>query len=220
MFLVAILIGLLVYVLIATGVVVIVRKIFSSRSAKNWSSAVLTLVAVLIPTADHVVGYWVFEGHCKEIGDGVKIVRTVENVEGFLDTSRTWSNNVSEMRELGYRYVESQVAPAKYFTFSASAAGQGQKTEVASPKSRYVVSANFPGERLKWAIHRSQVTIVDRESNEIIATKMGISYSGGWVTQFLGGGDYGHCGSGPELGMFEFIAMVLRPIDKTNSTAK
>lgn len=212
MFFLSILLAFFVYVLIATFVIRLVRKAFSTRMGKNVSTAVLFVIAVLIPTADHIIGYRVFQSECEKIGGGVEILRTVEGVEGFLDQSRTWSNSVSELRKLGYRYVESELSPGKYVHFSASAEGAGVESWAESAISRYAVSSNLPGRDLGWGITLTRFTIEDRQERAVIASKTGMSYRGGWMTQSLGGGDYGRCGSGRDLGLYEFVLRVLGPI--------
>ena len=94
------------------GVVKALR--WAARHGYRWkgkSSALLgvLLIAYAIPFGDHTVGYLYFRHLCEKEA-GVKIYRTVSDVEGFW----WWPIQSGEMAlKYGYAFVEGGVDPKK-----------------------------------------------------------------------------------------------------------
>lgn len=207
MFAVGILFALLVYILTSLGVIALVRRIMPTRSAKNWASVVVTLVAVLIPTGDHIIGYWVFKRECSKIGDGVEIVRTVENVEGFLDMTGRWTDAA---KFHGYTYVEVPASRGTFLLIRETPGGTWEQKAISTASSKYVYESTGTM-KLKWGISQETHTVADRLSGERLARAVALGYGGGTVASYLGGGDYGQCGWSPREST-AFVKIVLQPV--------
>lgn len=205
MYFLAVMFVLVLYVVVALTVIVKARNACTTPRAKNISTVLLLLTAVLVPTGDHVVGYWVFKQECAKIGDGVEIVRTVEGVEGFLDLSGIWREGA---RRHGYRYLESQERDRSYVRYQFRDDGAWEQVPISEPTSLYSYSARL-GDQLQEGIRLTSQQITHRVTGEVLASTRALSYGGGWVARAMGGGQYGRCGT--DMNLTDFVVGVLRP---------
>lgn len=206
MFFLALMFVLVLYVVFALTLIVTIRRSCTTWRGKNISTLSLLLAAVLVPTGDHIVGYWVFKQQCAKIGSGLEIVRTVDDVEGFLDATETFTDAV---RFIGYSFVEYPANESHAFRLSERDDGTWGRDLRDDVQSQYMYDAKL-GEYLGWGIRKTSRIVVDLASASPIARSVTLGYGGGWVARRLGAGNYGRCGT--DLNVTDFLTGVLRPL--------
>ena len=160
-------------------------------------------VFVLIPTWDIIPGKIALAHYCEQEG-GIKIKRSVEGVEGFLSLDgRAYEEY---FKRYGYKYVETatekrdprtgKAAGIEYVRVTLGEDGKLKKEKIDRPLSRYAYKeAPRLGEgRLPFGIVRNVDSIVDLQSNELLATRTEIYWRGNWLQRYaspiLGSGGY------------------------------
>lgn len=205
-----ILLALGIYIIISLGVAWFFYHLFESPRAKKRAAGVVMIIALLIPTADHFVGYLILEYYCYREA-GVKIYETVTGVEGYYDFTG-WAKEDAWYQ--GYNYVERWDSIEKsYLHYSFDDKGELIETKIQKPISRYAYQdqTKYLGNGI-WLTHMS---VLNLKTKRLLATQSFYGYGGGWVMRKLskagGSGDFGSCGR--EYFYFsDFIKTVLKPI--------
>lgn len=144
-----------------------------------WIKALLLLGFVLLPTADAVYGRIKLKLLCEKEG-GLRIYRTVENVEGFLinqSPEKEWIVNN------GYRFVEGKNYRGKIIRISRDEKGIIVTQENVLPQSLYEYF--HEDAHITPTIKRFSSKVIDRNSNEILSEFAGFGFAGGWVERHL-----------------------------------
>jgi hypothetical protein len=178
-----------------------------------WLKPVVLLVLVLIPTADAVYGRIKLKEICaKEMG--LRVYRSVENVEGFTDGKHRpldfW------IKRDGYKFVEGETQGGKPARLSIRPDGAIVLEENVVPKSRYFFYQESGDIGTRYGYGR--YVVKDMQSGEILGTETGIGFSGGWVEQLVGRiadsgpGSVARCNSGnPGDRVESLVTSVLKP---------
>lgn len=213
----AILFALVFWVVLSVVMVLKGTRLLSPFGA-SWHlrigiGGLLALVVILIPIADDLWGRYRVKRLCDKEG-GVRIFKTVENVEGIQ------MNSADEviLRATKYQYVEStstkaggsyRIPPSRY---SLAPSGGVIVEKNIIPKARYEYQRQE--EERSGHISRYDQLIVDLQTNQILATDTYFGFRGGWASRMLlgwGGGGGAGCGYShiPET---QFMNSVLKPI--------
>ena len=204
-------VGLMLYVVLAAVGAVLVRRVFSTRRAKVVATFVLLTVAIMIPAVDHVAGHLYFNHLC-DAEPRVTVYRTVTGVEGLLQDGRDFSY----FEKFGYDFIEYERA-GKYYRITRDSGGKEREEEISSPTARYAVKT-ISGEPRRFNVRLWETKIVDIKTGEILGHHTTYSYSGGWVSQIIH--KLGLSGSvmcaDPEQSTKDFFLMIVIPA-KTKS---
>lgn len=208
----------LVFWVVLSGVMVVKCTRLLSPFCASWHlrtgiGGLLALVMLLIPTADDLLGRYRVKRLCEKEG-GVRIFKTVENVEGIQ------MNSADEviLRATKYQYVEStstkaggsyRIPPARY---SLTPSGRVIVEKNIIPRARYEYQRR---EEVRTDhISRYDQLIVDLQTNQILATDTYFGFRGGWAARTLlgwGGGGGAGCGYA-HISESQFMNSVLKPI--------
>lgn len=185
--------GLAVLLSIALYLVAAYWAIKMTKASRfKW---VVVAVAVLLPTADAIVGRVYLKYLCAKEG-GLKVYRVAQHVEGFFDdraVTEYWA------RELGYRFIEGESHSGRYFRYTRID-GKFIRDENISPISKYRVRSIHIGDT-RDIYMRYEYLVDDIRSAEVLAADTEIGFNGGWAERFLaefsdaGGGGVAWCGS-------------------------
>ena len=184
----------LAYVAIAAGI--------ASMAKGGWRVLVI-VVFILIPTWDIIPGKIALARLCEQEG-GIKIYRSVKGVEGFLSLDgRAYEEY---FKRYGYKYVEvarekrdpktGKSAGIEYARVTLGDDGNLREMKIDMPRSRFGYrKAPRRGEgQLEWGIVRNVDSIVDLQSDETLATRAEIYWTGNWIQRYaspvLGFGGY------------------------------
>lgn len=200
--------ALLILILAALYLWVSYKVVRRARSV--WGKVLAVLAFILIPTADAVYGRIKLRQMCEAEG-GVRIYRTVENVNGFYA-----SRFAHEFWIIGhhYQYVEGDDA-GQPFRISRNEKGNiVTEKNVANLKSTYVFEHEVVNQ--KTFLWQREIVKV-RRTQEVLGTAVDIAYYGGWVERALsalyaGRWSAGHCEmdhSGNQL--IDLVTTVLKP---------
>lgn len=178
--------------------------------AKSWfRKLVVILVFTMIPTADGIYGRIKFEQMCKDEA-GLKIFKTVENVEGFyipeVPPSEEW------IRIYGYKFVEGGLAGGILARMSLSSDGSILLESDVTPISKYVYEYTLGNPRNIYYGVEKRIRVI--ENNEILSKFVNISYAGGWWERFIASiyasrGQAGMCGT--SISITEIVTKTLKP---------
>ena len=185
---------------VISGVVVVkgTKLLVSGHASWNTRAGVgglLALIMFLIPAGDDLWGRYRVRQLCEAEG-GVKIFKTVENVEGF----QMQGAGDAILRETKYRFIESTwvvvfngeliEGPAR---FSLGPTGKVVVEKNIVPKARYAYRRHE--EKLSGHITRNEEEIGDLQTGEILAKEIRFNFPGGWFLRWITGG-YGGGGGG------------------------
>lgn len=203
------LLALSIYIIISLGVAWFFYHLFESTRAKKRAAGIVMVIALLIPTADHFIGYLILEYYCSREA-GVKINEKVTGVEGYYDFSGLAKEDAWYQ---GYNYVERwNVIKKSYVRYSFDNNGELVETKIQKPISRYAYKKLT--KYLGGGIRRSDMSILDLETGRLLAIQSFFGYGGGWVMRELskagGSGSFGSCGY--KYDVVEFKKNVLKPI--------
>lgn len=179
-------IGLIFLLVLAVyvGVAWYVVKALSSKKSKY----IVIAVFVLIPTWDVVPG-WLYLQHLCQAEGGVKIYRSVENVDGFLDKSQNMLGRDAVMK-YGYKFMEGGEGGPQLYRYSIDQNGKLQREKIDEPTSKYGVQST--DHRLLFNITKYEHTIVDLQTQEKLAVSVKLYRAGNWLQKIakplLGGG--------------------------------
>ena len=185
---------LVIYIAIAVGITTMAKGV--------WKVLVIA-VFILIPTWDIIPGKIALTHYCDTEG-GIKIYRSVEGVEGFL----SMDGRVYEeyFKRYGYKYVEitkeirdphaDKAVAQQYVRVTLGEDGTLEEEKIDRPQTRYGLrkAARLREMEDDWGIVRNIDSIVDLQTNETLATRAEIYWTGNWLQRFaspaLGFGGY------------------------------
>lgn len=171
-----------IYVSLAWFVV----KMLSSRRVKY----IVITIFVLIPMWDVVPG-WLYFRHLCETDGGVKVYKSVANVEGFLDKSQNMLGRDAVMK-YGYKFMEGGEGDDRIYRYTINQDGQLAREKIEETISKYRVQRT--DEYLPFNITKYEYSIVDIRTQEKFATSISFYLAGNWVQNkmkpLLGGGAY------------------------------
>ena len=206
--------GLYFLVLIG-GYIWIVSKI-RKRVHPYWGKVLVTVIAILIPTADAIYGRIKVQLMCKAEG-GLHIYRVVEDVEGFGELD---GRPYEKFLKMGFKYVEG-ISEGQPSRMTLSENGIVNLEVGVEPISEYVVyESNFGNN--KDIFSRAEKSIRVRSTGEVLSRATNISFRGGWFERFMGDTISGPSGEsfttcGRLIFTSEIIEKTLKPI-QSNST--
>jgi hypothetical protein len=165
-------------VMILVGLYIWAAYVLVRRSKPRWGKALVAAIFLLVPTADAVYGRIRLKQMCAE--SGLKIYKTVEGVDGFLDHMRPLEDVLTRY---GFEFVEGRDLSGRIARISRSQDGKVLVEKDVTPKSsyRYEVSSAELGRGYVAGEHR----IRDLRTNEVLARALNYSYEGGWAERFL-----------------------------------
>jgi hypothetical protein len=185
---------LLAYIAIAVGIASLVKG--------AWRALVIA-VFVLIPTWDIIPGKVALAHYCEKEG-GIRIYRSVDGVEGFLSLGGGVYEEYFKL--YGYKYVEiakpvrdpraGHSVSTEYIRATLGDDGKVKNEKIDRPLSRYAYKeAPRIGEgRMDFGLVRNIDSILDLQTNEIMATRTEIYSRGNWLQRYvspiLGSGGY------------------------------
>lgn len=176
----------------------------------RWAKVLVTLVIILIPTADAVYGRIRLRQMCETEG-GLHIYRVVEGAEGFDDPESVpyeqW------LKEDGYKFVEGVEIGGKRSRLRRQQDGKLIREVGISPISEYIYEMDPGNYRNIYDRSGSQVRV--RNTGEILSRDINVNYAGGWFERFVNGiyaarGTAGTCG--PIVSKHELVTRTLKPI--------
>ena len=171
-----------------------------------WAKALLIGLFALIPAGDLLYGRVKLQLLCKAEG-GLRVNRTVENVEGFLARSAgdIW------LRKLHYRFIETQNAKT-FSRFTLTPSGQLEERVIDKPLSSYRLERSE--DRLPPFL-RVTHSIRKIDSGEILGTFVDFNYYGGWINRLIstdGPTRVANCEAGDgDIGYVQLVQAVLKP---------
>lgn len=166
----SILLALVAYMGIAWAIV----KRLSNKKARY----VVIGIFVLIPTWDIVPG-WVYLKYLCQTEGGIKIYKSVENVEGFRDTT-TLGIVDDGLKKYGYKFIEGKNA-----RYSLGSDGKVTKLDFDKPLSRYVIKGDESYKSLPLTLFKQERIILDEHTGEILATMKHLGSYGGWLKKTM-----------------------------------
>lgn len=163
---------LLVIILYIVGSAALVAK------APTLKYKIVALLAVLlIPSADAIYGRTKLNQMCAAEG-GLKVYRVAQGVEGFMASS----TDEFMLNKYGFQFSEGESSPRKYYRFSKQNDSIVIEENV-TPKSKYRLFQTYGDD--KSVYRRSQYSIEDISSGEVLATDIRLTFKGGWAERFL-----------------------------------
>lgn len=157
------------YLVLAVTVIVKVKPL--------WAKGLVLLAALSIPTADAMYGRIKLQQMCKAEG-GLKVYRVAKHVEGFMASS----TDEFMLNKYGFQFSEGESSPRKYYRFSKQNDSIVIEENV-TPKSKYQLFQTYGDD--KSVYRRSQYSIEDISSGEVLATDIRLTFKGGWAERFL-----------------------------------
>ena len=181
-----------------------------------WVKVLVTVIAILIPTADAIYGRIKVQLMCKADG-GVHIYRVVEDVEGF---GKLNDQPYEKYLKMGFKYMEG-ISEGQPSRMTLSENGVVNLEIGVDPISEYVVYESNFGKN-KDIFSRAENSIRVRSTGEILSRDTNISFRGGWFERFMGDTISGPSGESftacvPLIFSEELVTKTLKPI-QSNST--
>ena len=158
------------YIWIAYAIV----KRLPSRRAKYFVGTIL----VLIPVWDVAPEWFYLQYLCRTEG-GITIHKTVDDVEGFRDAVSLGIVNSALLRH-GYKYIEGKNKTRFYLDSKGHIVQEGIENYL----SKYEITGRMNVE-LVLTLYMNEWLIIDRKTNEILATMKYFSSAGGWIKQLM-----------------------------------
>jgi hypothetical protein len=171
--------------------------------------AAITLF-LLVPTADAVYGRIMFDRMC-DTEAGLKILRTVNGVEGFYNSQMPPSDRW--ITQHGYRFIEGADLGGKDARMSLRPDGTILLEKGISPISKYIYEVR-KGD-IGDIYLRTERIILIKDTNEVLGKQVTISYAGGWFNRFVASlyASRGHAGvCGPNTFTDDLVTNTLKPI--------
>jgi len=205
--------GLYFLVLIG-GYIWIVSKI-RKRVHPYWGKVLVVVVAILIPTADHMYGKIKLWQMCNSEG-GLHIYRVVEGVDGLYLPFRTGGDSWW-LEKQGYKFIEERgEVDGTYDRISLQPDGTYLHEKGVAPISKYAYESSGIVD-INETFSRIDKFVRVRDTGEILSRFTDIYYAGGWFSRLYRsvGMSGGSCKQNVRLD--ELITKTLKPI-QTNST--
>lgn len=163
------------------AVIVLARSLARREISLVWKIGAplgLAFVVWAIPYGDHTFGKYKFQRMCtQEAGTRIyKIANQVKGVRSPYGAENTPS-------EYGYQFWERDNSDGTVDRFSLLDGGTVKSEKRVASISRYrVIQSRYRAGR---QFTRTRTTVVDTESNEILAEKVEIGHAGGWLHRQL-----------------------------------
>ncbi|TLS65380.1 hypothetical protein FEF65_13020 [Mariprofundus erugo] len=149
------------------------------RQKSGRNKIIALVIALLIPSADAIVGRIYLHHLCNTEG-GLKVYRVAHGVKGFMEGELTGSDYW--IKEFGYQFSEDRPLNGKVTRFSK----QGDKIireDDVDPKSLYqLLSIKHD---LQGIYPRYEFLVKNIKSGDILAKYSEIGFNGGWAERFL-----------------------------------
>lgn len=176
-------------ILLAVVAYVWLARVVTRRIENRAARYTVIAIFILVPTWDVIPGKLYFNHLCENEA-GLKIYKTVEDVEGFRVYSVV---EPDALKKYGYKYQEWSEGNQLY-RYALDAGGKIVRQEVTDPIARYAMDGTgwVP---LSWNVKRSQIFILDQQTKERLAVWTIFSTGGNWLQKlgnpYLGG--HGPC---------------------------
>jgi hypothetical protein len=210
--------GLLIFALI--GLYAWLAYVLVKRIPRSLGKTLLILAFVLIPSADAMYGRYQLKLLCEKEG-GLKVYRTVENVDGvFADSlapALVMEMNFDFSEEAIYGQIYRYRRPSGKLPMYA----QPIKEKAEERKAAYTYFRNDIW--LNKAFLKTTQMVKSDATSEILGTNTDFYYYGGWFEQFIGGlygggpTRVGHCTS--DEGTTRAMKLIAAAL-KTNTKAE
>lgn len=200
----SILIVIIIYIYIAR---LIIKKINDKKVRY-----IVLVIYILIPTWDIIPGKITFHYLCyKEAGE--KIIKNVDSVAGFLNL--IGGDPEYTINNYKYEYLESYDRRGSLKHYVKSHDGIIVALHYDEPISEYSFYEKKHKYSFPWRIVRYNQIIEHIDSKEILAVRTRFSYSGGWVSRYLGniGGGSSTCPRMP-MSYKDFFNNTLKPVNR------
>lgn len=171
-------VGVVLYIVLAVVVTLLIRRAFKTGRAKTVATIVSLLAFILIPTADDFAGKWYFDHLCEKEA-GAKTFKSVEGVKGMLDPGLA----PSDLEAMSYEFMEWKFI-GKYYRVKLDSRNKEPKQEIDRPTSRYEVKRG-EWRKVQLNVNKYEESIVDSQTNEELGRYTTFSYGGGWVSDVL-----------------------------------
>ena len=148
----------------------------------GWAKTLLILTFVLIPTADAVYGRIKLQQMCEAEG-GLKVYKTIENVDGFYEENGMPDNEW--ISKHGYKFVEGKTVSGMTIRKERTENGRIAQLENEPLKSKF--GFGYFNDDLRKKYQKGQLYIYDLVTKEKIATLTNITFYGGWAERFIAG---------------------------------
>jgi hypothetical protein len=175
------------------GIAWLIVKALPSKKAKY----IVIAAFALIPTWDVAPG-WLYFWYLCETEGGVKVYKSVENVDGFLDKSQNMLGRDAVMK-YGYQFMEGSEGGSQLYRYSNDPNGQLLREKIDESTSKYGVLNT--SSRRPFNIRKFEDAIVDLKTHEKMAVRIKFFRAGNWVQAIVaplfGGGAF--CPRDPSL---------------------
>lgn len=182
---------------------------FFKRVGPYWAKALVVVAALLLPTADTVYGRMKLKQMC-EAESGLHVYRVIENAEGFDYPIMT--PNDEWITKYGYHFIEGEELSGKRSRVSLQPNGKIVREKEVTPIAKYVFELD-KGD-VRDTFQRIESRLVARDSGEVLARVVNMSYAGGWFERLVNGlyaarGTARRCG--PDILITELVTKTLKP---------
>jgi hypothetical protein len=166
----------------------LVAAIFVVRAVKGQRARIAaTIVVILIPTADAILGRLYLKYLCETQG-GAKVYRVVENVEGFRWHGAIVTHDSDENRKrfldlYGLPSIESAIKKDGTVDRISLRDGKLTREQGVSPIAKY--QSRFLSSDYGIAYVKNQFLVETTDTNEVIGTHTQFIFDGGWAEQLL-----------------------------------
>lgn len=187
----------------------------AKKIKSRWGKIIVTIFFVLVPTADAIYGRFQLKLLCEKDG-GLKINRSISNVDGFLNLDMRPSTEW--LTKFGFEFVEGTLEGGLVDRVTLLSDGQILEEKRVQPRSKFTFS--YEGGTLQKAFSYGEYKITNSQNKEILATHKNVTFQGGWVERIIAGlyaseGYAGSCIEGKDqIIVTNFITRVLNPIHK------
>jgi len=194
------------------GGYVFLARLIMKRMPSRKARYIVAAIFILIPTWDMIPSWLYLEYLCKTEG-GLKIYKTVDNVEGFYEEDYYYQKE-NVLKTYGYKYLESrEIGTGKFIRYVLGENSQITKEEVNNPISNFEFIGRNINMRLPLTIYKDEYIIRDIRTKEILSMMKHFHSSGGWLKSW-GSPVLGHGPSCPYGGGFEKLLLsTLKPIN-------
>lgn len=202
--------GALIVIVIYLAVAITVVRLLKNKKARYAAIAVFALA----PTADAVVGRIYMKHLCATEG-GLKVFRSVENVEGFslgnLSPTGDW------VKHFGYRFEEGFLHPNG--NVNRYSLVDGRLIRELDVPMRSLYRSQFRNSADEGMIMKSEALVEVIKTGEVLASYTGFYFRGGWAERLLAG--FADAGPGttwscdewrPEVFRRQTIIHALKPV--------
>ncbi len=201
-----------VYVAVVAVITIVFVKLAGKLGAQPKGKVTVALISLatfaLIPTWEIIPAQRQFEHLCQTEA-GVKIYKTIDNVEGLISVFSGIGVAEDFLKNDGYQFVEGKDVSNQWVRYSLDEQGKTVKQHIDVPTARYRIDK--VQSQLQYAV-KDEIVIEDVRTKEKLATRTAFSPLGGWLAKELHWFSGSCRGNDMELG--ELITKTLRPINR------